>query len=308
VVIATRRRESRLAFALEALAEQTLPHDRFEVVVVRSEAPGPKAEAPDGVDVRFLPGPPDAGPAENRNIGWPATAAPLVAFTDDDCRPAPGWLAALVEARERHPDAILQGPTRPDPDEVPLLYGLARSQVIEGPSAWYETCNIAYPRDLLERLDGFDEVFDGGGEDADLGLRAVESGATREYVPEAVVWHAVHARHLWDALRDAQRWHTIPLVIARHPRQRAELELGLFWRAGHPRVLGALGGALIARRRPALALAASLPYLRRHMRGYRGGPRRLPRALVDLPARAAVDAAGVIATARAAVRHRAPVL
>jgi GT2 family glycosyltransferase len=307
-VIATYRRESRLAFLLEALAEQTLDPARFEVIVVRAEAPGAKAEPPTALDVRFLDGPAVAGPGELRNIGWPAARAPLVAFTDDDCRPTPGWLAALLEAHASSPEAVLQGPTQPDPDELPQLYGLARTQAIDGPTPWYETCNIAYPRTLLESLGGFDEEFDGGGEDADLGLRAVAGGARREFVPNAGVWHAVHARHLWDAVRDARRWHTIPLVIGRHPEQREQLELGLFWRAGHSRVLAALAGVALGRGRPALALAATAPYLRHHLRGYGGGGRAVARALVDLPARAVVDLAGVAATARAAIRHRTAVL
>ena len=40
--------------------------------------------------------PASAGPAAQRNHGWRAGGAPLVAFTDDDCRPAPGWLEALL--------------------------------------------------------------------------------------------------------------------------------------------------------------------------------------------------------------------
>ena len=307
-MVATYRRETRLAFLLEALADQTLDPGRFEVIVVRADAPGPRAAPPASLDVRFLDGPAVAGPGLLRNIGWPAARAPLVAFTDDDCRPAPGWLAALVEAHAADPQAILQGPTQPDPDEIPQLYGLARTQAIDGPTPWYETCNIAYPRALLERLGGFDEAFDGGGEDADLGLRAVAGGARRVYVAGASVWHAVHTRHVWDAVRDARRWHTIPLVIARHPEQRGELELGLFWRGGHPRVLVALAGVALGRGRPVLAAAAALPYLRHHLRGHGRGRRAAARAAVDLPARAVVDLAGVAATARAAIRHRTAVL
>ena len=44
VVIPTYDRETRLAFALEALAEQTLDRERFEVIVVR--APGGEQKAP----------------------------------------------------------------------------------------------------------------------------------------------------------------------------------------------------------------------------------------------------------------------
>ncbi len=307
VVIPTMRRETRLAFALEALASQTLPRDRFEVVVVRADEPGPKATAPEGLDVRFLTGTSGSGAAASRNIGWRATTAPLVAFTDDDCRPAPEWLERLVASAHADGERILQGRTEPDPDELERLHGLSVTQGIVGPSPWYQTCNIAYPRTLLERLDGFDERFDGG-EDADLGLRAVEAGAERSYIGEARVWHAVHSQHVWQAVRDHARWHSIPLVIKEHPAQRRELELNLFWRAGHTRVVLALGGLLVRRRHPVLALAAAAPYLAWHLQGAPGTPRGMLRGALDLPARALVDLTGVAATARAAIRHRTPVL
>ena len=40
---------------------------------------------------------PAGGPAKARNRGWRAAAAPLVAFTDDDCRPSTTWLQELLE-------------------------------------------------------------------------------------------------------------------------------------------------------------------------------------------------------------------
>lgn len=308
VVIATYRRETRLAFALEALADQTLQRERFEVIVVRGRERNEPVGEPESLGARVIERPP-GGPAELRNAGVREARAPLLAFTDDDCRPAPDWLEQiLAAARAQDGDFVLQGRTEPDPEERSLFHGLARSQVIVGPSDWYQACNIAYPRDLFERVGGFDERFDGGGEDADLGLRALEAGAKPVYVDAARVRHAVHPRHLWDAVRDTGRWHTIPLVLARHPQQRQALELGLFWKAGHPRLVLAASGALLARRRPALAALAAVPYLRHHLNGYASGPRGLARAALDLPARAVVDAAGVAATARAAIRHRAAVV
>lgn len=306
VVIPTARRETRLAFALEALARQTLARERFEVVVVRADDSGPKTVAPDGVAVRFLTARADSSAAASRNVGWRASAAPLIAFTDDDCRPAPDWLERLVGAAGGE-DRFLQGSTEPDPDERPRLHGLAHTQSIVAPSPWYQTCNMAYPRALLERIGGFDERF-AGGEDADLGLRAVEAGAVRVFVVDARVWHAVHSRHVWDAVRDQRVWRTIPLVVAEHPQQRRELELGVFRHSDHPRVLLAAAGALMMRRRPALALAAALPYARRRLSGYTRSPRGLARAALDLPPRALVDMTGVAFAARAALRHRTLVL
>jgi GT2 family glycosyltransferase len=303
VVIATVGRETRLAFLLEALREQTLPRERYEVIVVRGRGPGDPAAPAEELGARVIESE-VAGPGALRNKGVAEARAPLVAFTDDDCRPEPDWLERLLEAAaSADGDVVLQGRTEPDPDELRRLHGLARSQAIIGPSNWYQACNIAYPRELFERVGGFDERFDGGGEDADLGLRALAAGARPVYVDSARVWHAVHSRHLWDALRDQGRWHTIPLVVARHPEQRDVLELGVFWRAGHPRVLLAAAGLAVARRHALLGALAAAPYVRHHLRAYDRSPRSLARAALDLPGRALVDLAGVAATLRAARRH-----
>ena len=135
--------------------------------------------------------------------------APLVAFTDDDCRAAPGWLEALLAAGDR-PGSFLQGRTAPDPDERQLLHGLARSIDVPAPSGWFETCNMAYPRELLERLGGFDEAYDFGGEDTDLAWRAIEAGAEPRFVEGALVWHAVSSRTFPRALAEATRWRDLP--------------------------------------------------------------------------------------------------
>ena len=216
VVIPTRRRETRLAFALEALGRQTLAAERFEVVVVRSGSEGPLAQAPAGVAARFLDHPGPAGAAAQRNRGWRATSAPLVAFIDDDSRPAPDWLETLLGAADGD-ERIVQGRIEPDPGEAHLLFGLARSHRIAGPSPRFETGNIAYPRALLERLGGFDERITGAdwGEDTDLGLRAQAAGAEVVYAEDALVWHAVVTRSLRTALRDTRRHAALVAQLAR---------------------------------------------------------------------------------------------
>ncbi len=307
-VVVASVRETRLAFLLDALQRQTLPRERYEVVVVRGHSAGDVVSPAGDLDATVIDSAP-AGPAVLRNRGVGVARAPLLAFTDDDCRPAPDWLERLVEtAAHEHGDFILQGRTEPDPDERQRLHGLARSQSIVGPSPWFEACNILYPKALFERVGGFDERFDGGGEDADLGLRAVAAGARRVYVDDARVWHAVHSRHVWQAVRDEARWHTIPLVIARHPRQREALELGVFWKAGHPRVLLAAAGLVALARGRGIGLAAMAPYVHQHVRSYSKTPRGIVRAAIDAPARALVDLAGVASTVRSAIRHRAAII
>jgi GT2 family glycosyltransferase len=304
VVIPTRRRETRLAFALDALAAQTLDRSAYEVLVVRDgDAREPLTQAPPGLATRFLERPGVAGPTAKRNVGWRATAAPLVAFTDDDCRAHPSWLESLLAAANGA-GTFLQGRTEPDPDERHLLHGFARSQQIRGPSGWYETCNMAYPRELLERLGGFDESLPFGGEDTDLAYRAVEAGASAAYVDGALVWHAVMHRSLVKALREATSWSEMAGVVARHPALRDSLYLGIFWRKSHAALLLALGGTLLARRHHLIALGAAVPYLELRVNWRDPSAARLARRLATLPAWAAIDALEIGSRLPAAIRHR----
>jgi GT2 family glycosyltransferase len=314
VVIPTRDRETRLAFALDALAAQTLGPERFEVIVVRDDdLPGPRTSPPETINCRSLTRPGYSGPAEKRNTGWRSTEAPLVAFIDDDCRPAPEWLQHLLEAwsaADRDPRAIIQGRTEPDPDEQDLLTGFARSQEVVGPSHWYQTCNLAYPRQLLESLGGFDQGFEGvGGEDTDLGLRAEATGARLSYVGDALVWHAVHSRNLLDAMREAARWDGMALVFARHPEQRRRIYARVFWKRSHALAILALGGALLISRRRWAGIAGVLPYVRSNVGGRTAiAPRNLIAIGIHIPARFAVDLVEVFATVRGAIRFRSPLI
>ncbi len=306
VVIATAGRETRLRFALEALAAQTLAPDRFEVVVVRANlVPQPLAEAPTGLAVRFLTHPEASRPGQ-RNAGWRAARGRLVAFTDDDCRPAPGWLEALA-GHDRA--AVVQGRTEPDPDEAHLLFGLARSVRVTGPTPWFETANIAYPRSLLERLGGFDEAFVASGEDTDLGLRAVAADADLRFESRALAWHAVVARPIWRAAADGWgRWHSTPLVFRRHPRHRRHLVAGVFYNRRHAALAGLLAGAAAARRRPVIAALAAAPYVLEGLDADNLGPRGLARQAIHVPARLVADGAQVLGILRGAIRHRSVVI
>jgi GT2 family glycosyltransferase len=309
VVVPTRFRETRLAFLLDALAVQTLAPERFEVIVVRADdaLAGPLTVAPAGLAVRFLESP--RGAAGQRNAGWRAAGAPLIAFTDDDCRPAPDWLERLLAATDGA-DSFIQGRTEPDPDEWRRLRGFARTIDVTAFDVWAPTCNMAYPRELLERVGGFDERFvEAWGEDTDLALRARAAGARQVYEDRARVWHAVHPRTLAVALREGTARNTIPIVVARHPRLREALHFRVFLLMSHALLALGIVGLLLAGRRPYLGSAAFIPYVRHHLHGSGLGPVGLLRWLAfSAPRSALIDATEMAASAAASARHRSLVL
>jgi GT2 family glycosyltransferase len=313
VVIPTYERETRLSFTLDALAGQTIPHDRFEVIVVRDSETGPLTAPPDGLAVRFLTVP-APGPAMRRNAGWREARAPLVAFTDDDCRPAPDWLERMVAAAgDIEGEYVLEGRTEPDPDESHLHYGIARTIHVIGANRWFQTCNIAYPRALLERLGGFDEELAFHCEDTDLGLRAEGEGAPLVFVDEAVVWHAVHVRSFGQALADASRLAGEPRLLARYPEHRDELYLRVFVSEEHAKWVLAAAGALLWRRSRLLGALAAYPYLvgrvQKRLRNRNPlSPLGLFRLAADTAIEGAVDGVEVAMKARSSLRHRQLVL
>ena len=305
VVVPSSDRPLRLRWLLNALEEQTLPREQWEVVVAHDCDYGDLVSAhPVGArEVRVT----ERGPSAKRNAGWRAASAPLIACTDDDCRPAPEWLATALAAAERAPGAIVQGATRPDPDEALLLLAPhPRTIRVEPPTAWGETCNIVYPREVLEALGGFDEervplVY---GEDVDLAWRARELGVPWHAAPAAVVFHTVGTMSLWQRVTFGWRWRQIPAVVQRHPGLRREGALGVFWKARPGWFLLGLAGAAAAPRRGPLALLLAAPWARAAMPMYGRGARGRVRAVAELPGQAAIDAVEVAALAVGSVKAR----
>ena len=308
VVVATRDREQRLAALLRSLGEQTLDPTVFEVVVVDDGSSGRTEEllreergrAPFALRpvLRRRPG----GPARARNEGWRAARAPLIAFTDDDCEAHPAWLERCLRAAERSPGAIVQGRTEPNPRELDRIGLFSHTRRVDGSGPWwFETCNIAYPRELLERLGGFDETFpEALGEDTDLGWRALAAGGRRQFAPEAVVYHAVEDLGPLGHLRTALRGSDGVLVFRRHPALRAAaLRLGVIRNSAHLRLLLAAAGLALGRRSPPMALLA-VPYLKQL--GWRC--RRVSASPGLAPYLVLYDLLTLWTTARGDLRHR----
>lgn len=241
-----------------------------------------------------------AGPAAARNAGWRAAGGDLIAFVDDDCEAAPGWLAALHRAAEAAPGALVQGRVEPHPAERHRIGPFARTLHVDAAGPFFQTANILYPRELLERLGGFDEAYAfPAGEDTDLGWRALEAGAQAVFAPDALVWHAVHPMGPAALVRDAPRWGSAVRVVARHPALREHFHRRIWWKPSHERlVLGALGAALV--RRPWAALLLLIPWALVHRTEHHS----IESLALSLPAHLAVDTAEVAAMARGSVRAR----
>lgn len=350
VVAPTCDRPKLLRQLLDSLAAQSLNHELFEVIVVNDcstatkvsqlldeyRAASKRKEFP---ELRVIDLPVRSGPSVARNAGWKLAKAELVAFIDDDCVASRGWLEGLIdswrrgEARQikgaksevalpvsRRSSCVIVGPVEPNPAEYPAAYGpFSTSLWVKEPGPRFETANIAYPRALLEQLNGFDESLVMAGEDTDLGWRALESGAAAVWAEQAQVFHAVVQQGAWGKLKKGWRWRFVPAVYARHPGLRSHLIGRLFWGPQHWGMFRALLAALLPGSSAALAATVAssdsglgrrasaggilvakwwlaFPYVRR-LTHYRSGP-------LLAPYRFACDLVEVVAIIVGAVKSR----
>jgi glycosyltransferase involved in cell wall biosynthesis len=131
VIICTRDRPAMLADALDA----TLPTLRAgdELLVVDSASSGDEtaavARARDARVVRAE----RKGLSRARNLGVAETAAPLVVFTDDDCRPQAGWLEHLASPFAASEVGFVLGQVRADVDNPHLPFDAARRNAMHAP-------------------------------------------------------------------------------------------------------------------------------------------------------------------------------
>ncbi len=318
VVVPVRNRRDLLAECMNGLARQT--YRELEVIVVDDGSTDGSADVASAAVAAGLPGRvvviEGRGAVRARLAGIAEASGAILAFTDSDCVPHPGWLAGLVEAVEAGAD-VVQGRTEParppGRDE--------RTMIVTEPDPRFPTCNVAYRRSAYEKAGGFDPGLGrrlgfrpgspidrlGFGEDTDLAWRVIRPGGRHVFVADAVVEHAVFPFDRSESLRRAWMSWAFPVLLREVPEIRSVLRWGLVYGAiDKLPAYGAVPALLAGRRRVAAGLAAAWVALssRRLLKqgaSVRELPGRLPNALVT-------DVIGLVGLMGGCVRARRLVL
>jgi glycosyltransferase involved in cell wall biosynthesis len=198
VVVPTLDRRTELEGCLEAIAAMDYARDSFEVVVVddggREDLGGLVADWRDRLDIDLLQQR-NAGPAAARNLGATAARGRYLAFTDDDCRPAPGWLAAFDAVLNETPEDALGGTTDNALDDNPfssasqLIAEFLHRRLNEDKARFFASNNLCVPANEFRALGGFNPSYRTG-EDREFCRRWRAAGHGLRLAPAALVSHA----------------------------------------------------------------------------------------------------------------------
>lgn len=281
----------------------------FEVVVVDNGSTDGTLEhlreraSASPVPMRVVEDPGSLGRIRNRAVA--EAAAPLVAFTDSDCVPAAGWLAAVVAPFATPGGAslgVVQGRTLPEPGPRGRW---SATQELTAFTGRYECCNLAYRVDALRASGGFDEAIGFFGEDTAAGLAVRRLGWQESFAPDAVVHHAVtHPGLAWH-LRRALGYGNVNALVRRFPEVRDDLLWHRwFLRSASAAFTAAITGVVAAgvlRRLAPLLLVAPYAWMRRPRGRHRSD-------VVDAAGAVAFDAAVAAGLVRGSLRERTVVL
>lgn len=236
VVIPTLNRADLLARTIHSIESQTIPRDRYEVIVVDNnsddETQRVLAESADRYPNLQFATETRPGAAVTRNTGVQRAGGDVVLFIDDDIEADPDLIEAHLKIHATEADASVIGTIRTQWEATrdPFLRYL-RDRRIYNPYTLsggrmdfssYHTGNVSTPRHLLNAVGGFDERFAVYGmEDIELGYRLERIGSVMIPGADAIGTHNYAPTFTQFTERCELAGFSLGLMLALHPELRS---------------------------------------------------------------------------------------
>ena len=208
-----------LVACLDALEQQTVPREEYEVIVVNNGPVDATVRAvADRYGATFL-SQPLGGAGAARNLGAQRARGEILLFTDADCVPEPNWIEAMIAPFADQEVVGVCGVVRTHqqglvPRFVQLEYdyryrNIAKHSRID----FINTGTAGYRRQVFMDSGGFREDLLGA-EDAEFSFRLAGQGYKMVFAPEAIVYHP-HPESLWEYARRKYHYSYWRMIVYR---------------------------------------------------------------------------------------------
>lgn len=215
-----------------------LAYPNYEVIVVDDGSTDQTAAIAERYGYQVIRAP-HGGLSRARNLGLAAADGEIVAYTDDDTEADPHWLTYLAATFAQTNHAGVGGPNL-----APVGDGFVAAAVAYAPGGPIHVllsdseaehipgCNMAFRKDCLQAIGGFDPQFRAAGDDVDLCWRLQARGWTLGFSPAALVWH--HRRNSVQAFLKQQRGYGRAEALLEQKWPEKYNRLGHIRWQGHP--------------------------------------------------------------------------
>ena len=251
VVVCAYNAERTMDPCLESLKKLTYPN--YEVVVVNDGSKDRTLEITERHGYTKIISQENKGLSVARNVGLQHSTGEIIAYTDSDCVADPDWLTYMVAKMLSADLYACGGPNFPPPEDSLVPSAVAVSPggpthvlVSDDEAEHIAGCNMAFRREALEKIGGFDPQFRAAGDDVDLCWRLQFAGYKIGFSPAATVWH--FRRNTVEAYFGQQRGYgkAEAMVYAKHP-----FRFNLFGQAKWlGRIYGDLSASMLLSRKP----------------------------------------------------------
>jgi O-antigen biosynthesis protein len=193
VVVCTYNGSRTLGECLRGLKQLDYPD--YEVIVVDDGSRDQSAALARESGARVI-STENRGLSAARNTGLEAATGEIVAYIDDDAYPGPYWLTYLAASFRNARHAAVGGPNIAPPGDGDIADAVVNAPggpvhvlLSDTDAEHIPGCNMAFRKNCLEAVGGFDPQFCAAGDDVDLCWRIQQKGWTIGFHPAALVWH-----------------------------------------------------------------------------------------------------------------------